>query len=80
MAVTGLAALFQSRRQGSREVQQVAETSESKQIIAAHEQRIRQLEQANAARSGWFSGWRSLRRRLQDPGDCGRHSSPQLGW
>jgi hypothetical protein len=59
IAVTGATALLQNRSQDSGKVQpDAADALEQKQQIAALEKRVSQLEQAKAAPSGWFSGWR----------------------
>ena len=70
MAATGVTALLQTRSQDSRQVQQnaadilelkqqrAADALELKQQLAALEKEVRQLKQAAAASSGWFSSWR----------------------
>jgi hypothetical protein len=59
IAVTGVTAVLQNRSQHSGKVQSdAADALEHKQQTAALEKRVSQLEQARAAPSGWFSGWR----------------------
>lgn len=59
MAGTGVTHVIQTGMQDRRKAQRdAAEDLEQKQRMAALEERVRQLEQAKAAPSGWFSGWR----------------------
>ncbi len=58
IAATGVATLTHLI-QDSRKVQRgAADALEQKQRLAAVEKKVRQLDQAKAAPSGWFSGWR----------------------